>query len=316
MPASYFKLLLSTGILFLVGLFILIDITPYKLAKSANKLFDTIYQKALERQNKTQNIQQWVQNKSIRHLHISIDETSETKELVRRIVVVLLFAFTSLMFANKGWLIIPVIYLVFTVPFAVRDIVKKNNTMKRIVQMELMMNAITSSYMRTKSIIRAFEECGPSLEGDFKELAEFFVFNCININPDIETNLEDLAERVNHFVFTEWTTALIRCQHDASFAITLDPIVAKVSSIRKMQNEMDVVLSSATASVLTLDAMYLALFPLFYTFDKAWIDLLFNTQGGNFVLAMSLTLVLFSTRKAIEKINKMDYQNVMKGADA
>ena len=100
------------------------------------------------------------------------------------------------------------------------------------------------------------------------------------ISSNIKHALYDLKEKVDDEIFREWCDTLIQCQDDRTLKDTLLPIVAKLTDVRIVNNELKTMLSSVRAEYWTMVALVVGNVPLLYLLNKDWFHtLLFSTPG-------------------------------------
>ena len=62
------------------------------------------------------------------------------------------------------------------------------------------------------------------------------------INADVQLALENIKYKVAKEVYREWVDAVIACQEDKTLKTTLTPIISKLSDMRVVSAELDILL--------------------------------------------------------------------------
>ena len=122
------------------------------------------------------------------------------------------------------------------------------------------------------------------------------------ISSNIKHALYNLKEKVDDEIFREWCDTLIQCQDDRTLKDTLLPIVAKLTDVRIVNNELKTMLSSVRAEYWTMVALVVGNVPLLYLLNKDWFHtLLFSTPGkitcgicGVVILVTALFMLKFT----------------------
>lgn len=244
------------------------------------------------------------------------DRTELGRSKAKQLLTTIIFLSLVLVFINRGWLIIPIIYVLVNVPVIINEMIKNATEKKRMKSLHKMMSMVTATYCRGNStIIQAFEENIGNMDAPYKQYCEYFIFANNELDHSLENNLEELAKNVNNFIFTEWTKAIIQCKGDYSLNVILHPIVNKLSFILSTQTQMEAMLNKLRSDLLIMSIFYFIVIPLFQFMDSSWLPLLFGTSAGNMVLSITCTVVLVCIHKGIETINATDYQKALKGGN-
>ena len=111
------------------------------------------------------------------------------------------------------------------------------------MELETALSIITTSYLRGKNtIIHAIEENQPYLNPPVAEVFRSFLLQAKLINSNLKEALEQMKPGIDNSVFHEWVDAVIACQDDYNLKSTLPPIVAKLSDMRVVSAELDLLL--------------------------------------------------------------------------
>ena len=190
--------------------------------------------------------------------------------------------------------LIPVFAIAFAlIPFAYakRTVSFYDNHIKE--ELETALSIITTSYVRTDDIVTAVKDNVQYLKPPVKEIFAGFVAENMMISSDIKQSIRHLKEKINNSIFDEWCDTLISCQDDRTLKDTLMPIVAKLTDVRIVNNEIKGMLTAARTEYWMMAAMVVGNIPLLYIINKDWYAALMFTTLGKIVLAVcGLTIIV------------------------
>ena len=191
-----------------------------------------------------------------------------------------------------GFALLPFYYVKFTAGRHKKQI----NT-----ELETALSIITTSYLRGKNtIIRAIEENTPYLNPPVAEVFRNFLLQAKLINSNLKEALEQMKPCIDNAVFHEWVDAVVACQDDYNLKSTLPPIVAKLSDMRVVSAELDLLLFEPVKEYITMIVLLLGSIPLMYFLNAEWYKTLMFTQFGKVLLAIC-GVVLFISIAAVAK---------------
>ena len=111
-------------------------------------------------------------------------------------------------------------------------------------ELETALSIITTAYIRNEDIVTAVEENIAYLNPPIKDVFTDFLVQLKLIDSDVNKAIAGLKDKVDNDVFHEWCDALMLCQQDRSLKTTLTPIVTKLSDIRVVNSELELMLQS------------------------------------------------------------------------
>jgi hypothetical protein len=168
---------------------------------------------------------------------------------------------------------------------------------------------ITTSYLRNKnSIIRAIEENLPYLNPPVSEVFSNFLMCSKLINSNLTEGLEGLSSGIDNTVFREWVKAVIACQEDYKLKNTLPPIVAKLSDVRVVTAELDLLLYEPMKEYLTMMILVLGSIPLLYFLNRSWYETLMFTGFGKALLAICGMVIFTSIPAVVKHTRPIEYK--------
>lgn len=291
----------------LAGSFILLSINPLEFAESISKIFKskekTLKEKVIEVTKK----------KKTKGLKLLIEETKDILEATNNsgkfsILCVLSFALLILgmmvAISMNNYFLIPILaggfallpfwYIKFTSTFYKKQL----NS-----ELETALSVITTSYLRSESIITAVDENSTYINPPVADVFKSFLTQTKLINSNIKMALETLKTKIDNDVFREWVDAVIACQDDKNLKSTLIPIVAKLSDMRIVSAELDYLLYEPMKEFITMTILLIGNVPLMYFLNKSWYQTLMFTTIGKAILAICI-LVIFISLAAVIKLTK------------
>jgi Flp pilus assembly protein TadB len=301
------SLLFVAFIIMTVGLFLAFKVSPVEMATDIFKK-RTIKEKPLN-----DKIKALTSKKKKRGLKKLIDETKHVLIMTNKENLFMLIVILSLVFMTIGFFIaitinnmflIPVLAIGFSllpfwyVKFTAIKWKKGLNS-----ELETALSVITTSYLRSESIITAIEENVNYINPPVQDVFLAFLTQTKLINANTKLALEGLKLKIESTVFHEWVDALIDCQEDKNLKSTLTPIVSKLSDMRMVSAELDYLLYEPIKEFVTMAILLVGNIPLMYMLNKDWYHTLMFTGVGKFVLAVC-GIVIFVSLAAVVKLSK------------
>ena len=205
--------------------------------------------------------------------------------------------------------LIPVFAIAFAlIPFAYakRTVSFYDNHIKE--ELETALSIITTSYVRTDDIVTAVKENVQYLKPPVKEIFAGFVAENMMISSDIKQSIRHLKEKINNSIFDEWCDTLISCQDDRTLKDTLMPIVAKLTDVRIVNNEIKGMLTAARTEYWMMAAMVVGNIPLLYIINKDWYAALMFTTLGKIVLAVCGLTIIVTALLVFKYTKQVEYR--------
>ncbi len=176
-------------------------------------------------------------------------------------------------------------------------------------ELETALSIITTSYLRGKNtIIRAIEENQPYLNPPVAEVFRNFLLQAKLINSNTKEALAGLKTGIDNAVFHEWVDAVIACQDDYNLKTTLPPIVAKLSDMRVVSAELDLLLFEPVKEYITMVVLLLGSIPLMYFLNKDWYQTLMFTEFGKVLLAICAGVIFLSVAAVAKHTRPIEYK--------
>jgi len=291
----------------LAGMFLLLGMTPFEFAENLTKPF-SIRQKPLSKR-----IEETVSPKEPKGIRKTIREAKEVLVLTGRSVKFAALCALSFFLLVVGIFICIIINNYFMLPVLAVGmallpfwyILFTSHGHKKMMnnEIETGLSIITSSYLRSESIITAVEENIHYLNPPVSDVFRSFLAETSVISTDIKQALANMKLKLDNYIFHEWIDAAIACQDDKSLKSTLNPIISKLSDMRVVAAELDYMMYEPFKEFITMALLLVGNIPLLYFLNKDWYNVLVNTGLGKGILAVCM-LVLFISLAAVIRLTK------------
>jgi len=301
------SLLFVAFIAMISGLFITFKLSPFDMA------MDILKKNAKKEQTLNERIKALTGKKKKKGLKKLIDETKHVLKMTNKENLFMLIVILSLVFMTIGFFIaitlnnmflVPVLAIGFSLfPFWYVQFTATKWKKGLNSELETALSIITTSYLRSESIITAIEENVNYINPPVQDVFHAFLTQTKLINANTKMALESLKPKIESSVFHEWVDALIDCQEDKNLKSTLTPIVSKLSDMRMVSAELDYLLYEPIKEFVTMAILLIGNIPLMYMLNKDWYHTLMFTGIGKFVLAVC-GIVIFVSLAAVVKLSK------------
>lgn len=305
-------MLLVAFIGIIVGGFLLLSLSPLEFIDNFAKLFRS-RPKTLARK-----IKDATNTKKVKGIRKIIRETKEILEVTGKqylfgtlcafsILLFIVGAFLSLLMGNGlmipvlaiGFSLLPFWYVMFTANFYKKQL---------NAELETALSIITTSYLRSENFILAVEENVSYLNPPVCDVFKLFLAQSKLINGSLQLALESIKYKIANEVYQEWIDAVIACQEDKTLKTTLTPIISKLSDMRVVSSELDMLLYEPMKEFITMAVLLVGNIPLIYFLNKSWFDTLMNTTVGKSVLALSAAALFISLAAVIRLTRPIEYK--------
>ncbi|MCL2253583.1 MAG: hypothetical protein FWC09_03990 [Lachnospiraceae bacterium] len=294
------------------GGFMILSLSPFEFAESITKVFCS------RKKTLAQMIKEATSDKKVKGIKKTILETKEILEVTGKnhlfgtltvfsIILFIAGTFFSLMLNNFlmipvmaiGFSMLPFWYVMFTANFYKKQL---------NAELETSLSIITTSYLRSENFILAVEENVSYLNPPVCDVFKHFLAQTNLINADLRFALESIKFKVANEVYREWIDAVIACQEDKTLKTTLTPIISKLSDMRVVSAELDILLYEPMKEFITMAILLVGNIPLIYFLNKSWFDTLMNTVVCKGVLAISAAALFISLAAVIRLTRPIEYR--------
>lgn len=302
---------LLSSILLMVAIVIFLELTPkqitediFKILNKKQTLRDRV--KAAQGKKKINPI-----SKAIHYFNNAMEQSGKGKEFATVCSLsILLFVVGGIVaILLKNYFLIPI----FSVAFAMFPFLYIKKTLdyyeKQLEEeMETALSIITNSYIRSNDIELAIQENITYLRPPIKEMFQSFLVETTAIRSDTKQALSHLKDKAENTIFKEWVETLIQCQNDRTLNDTLLPIVAKLTDVRIVNNELKTILYEPKKEYYMMVLMVLGNIPLLYVLNKSWYQTLMFSTAGKIVLALCGVVILVTYVLMMKYTKPIEYR--------
>ena len=198
-----------------------------------------------------------------------------------------------------GMTFIPVWYIKLTASHFRRDISD---------ELETALSVISNAYIRSEDIVMAVEENISCLNSPIKEVFADFLVQLKLIDSDVNKAIVNLKSKVNNDVFHEWCDALSVCQYDRNLKSTLVPIVTKLSDMRIVNSELELLAAEPRKEFIIMALLVVSNIPLMYFLNKDWFNVLMYSVLGKFVLALDFAAIFICSAFVVKLTKPIEFR--------
>ena len=249
--------------------------------------------------------------KEILHIRDALDATGKGKQFTiacsASIVFLVLGCVLAMLIDN--YFLIPVFAAAFAMLpffFARSTISAYDKHIKE--ELETALSIITTSYIRSDDIVGAVNENIAYLKPPIREIFQSFIGDATMISSDLKEALRTLREKIDNDIFREWCDTLIACQDDRTLKDTLLPIVAKLTDVRIVNNDLKTMLGEVRREYWTMVFLVIGNIPLLYLLNKDWFHSLIDTIPGKIVLAVCGIVIIITALLMLKYTKPVEYK--------
>ena len=247
----------------------------------------------------------------ILHIKEALDATGKGKQfaLACAASILLLVAGCIVAVIIDNYFLIPVLAVAFaSLPFfyVKSTIGAYDRHVKE--EMETALSIITTSYVCSDDILGAVQENITYLKPPIRGIFRSFVGDAMMISSDLKTALRNLKEKISDSIFEEWCDTLIACQDDRTLKDTLLPVVAKLTDVRIVNNELKTMLSEVKKEYWMMVFLVIGNIPLLYMLNESWFEALMFTVPGKIVLAICGVVIFITAMFMMTYTKPIEYK--------
>lgn len=294
------------------GTFLLFRISPFELL---SQLMSIKKKRKVKLQKR---VKQSVKPKKLRGIKKIIKEAKNTLKTENKInsfsnmcLISFALAIVGVLIASamNNMFLMPILAAGFALlPFLFILLMSGKNKKQLNASLETALSVITSSYMRTESVITAVSENIDQLDPQIRCVFQKFLVQAEMINPDIPKLLEDMKYEIDNSVFHEWIDAMILCQNDRNLKSTLLPIVNKLSDMRIVSGELDYLLYEPLKEFIVMALLVLFEIPFIRSQSQDWYDILMYSPAGKVLIAINAMVLIVSFIAVIRNTRPIEYR--------
>lgn len=231
----------------------------------------------------------------IKKINSLLELTNKRKDLPMYFAIALVLGFIgiSICIAINNMYLLPVLSIgLFLMPFIFLE--GQINAYKENIngEIETTLSIITTSYLRTNDIIGSVKENIIFMNEPIKTYFIDFLKDTVK-NPNIEIALLKLENKFENKIFKEWVESVKVCQSNHTLSATLTPIVRKLSDLRIINDELNMLFVVPQRDFYTIAISAVGIIPALRLINKEWYLNIFNSIGGKIALTIVTFIVFF-----------------------
>ena len=235
----------------------------------------------------------------------------QSSKFPRLMLISLLMSVVGILIASAmdNPFLVPVLAVsFFLLPFLFVLLTSVKSQKRMNTALETALSTITSSYLRTESIVTAVEENVEQLDPYVRPTFQRFLVQAKMISPDISALLENMKNSISNSVFHEWVDAMILCQNDRTLKSTLMPIVNKLSDIRVVSGELNTLLYEPLKDFAIMALLLLLEVPFLRSQNEEWYNILMFTPVGKLLISVDVVLLMVALIAVIRNLKPIEYR--------
>ena len=158
-------------------------------------------------------------------------------------------------------------------------------------KLESAMSIVTNSYISSGDLIGAVESSLLLLPAPIKNVFIQFYNETQLIDSDVVKALRHMRERIDNRYWRDWCDVLIQSQRDRQMRYALSGIVSRLSEMRRAQMETDTTIRKQMSDYIITVLIVLGSIPLMGVMMPDWYRMLTDTPAGKITLAVILAAV-------------------------
>ena len=270
-------------ILLLIGAFCLFNITPSKLSEDVDKIKDL---KPNDIRALAEKAQRTKKRSALAEFFSDTYEIMTYMKATGRFVIIccvsmaLMIVGILLVSLFNVYYIPGIVVLCLALPFLFVHQIFYRYTRTVMKELEITLNQITNSYIRSEKILESVEENLPLINPPIKKYFQEFVAQIRYVNPNEKEAIEDLSEKIDDNIFKEWCEAFKKCSSNRTLKYLLNPSLTKYTTVKVLDDKIKFELFGIKMSYWVVMGLVYSNYLLLYFINKEWFDILINTQQG------------------------------------
>lgn len=173
-------------------------------------------------------------------------------------------------------------------------------------ELEITLNQITNSYIRSEKIVESVEENIPLINPPIKKYFQEFVAQIKYVNPNEKEAIEDLSEKIDDNIFQEWCSAFKKCAGNRTLKYLLNPSLTKYTTVKVLDDKIKFDLFGIKFSYWIVMGLVYLNYPMLLFINEEWFNILINTPQGQiaggilFFISIVCTVLMFFMTKPLK----------------
>lgn len=245
------------------------------------------------------------------NLHAALENTGNGKLFPATMLAIVVFFIGGIFicfFAGNLWLLASVPVGMAMIPFGYITSTVNNYKKHLNAEMEMALSNITSAYLRSGNIITAVRENTEYIKPPLKSIFLQFVGDATAISSNTKSSLYKLRGKVDSAVWYDWCTALVQCQDDSTMMDNLNPIVAKLTDIRLVNDQIHNTLMNARVEYISMVLLLVASPIAMYFVKREWFDILAYSGFGKVIIGICAFVILVTGLLVSKYTQRIEYR--------
>lgn len=240
---------------------------------------------------------------------LAADGKSEKFPLICAVSLALLIfgAVAAIYFRNAFLVPVLAVGMMF-LPFWYVRLTAGNFKKEVSAELETALSVITTAYLRSENFTQAVEENVRYLAEPVQGVFQRFLARIKHLDPDINAALGELKSAIDNEVWQEWCDAVAACQTDRTLKTILPPIVNKLSDMRLVNGELELLTTQPRKEFYTMALLTLGNIPLVRFINADWYATLTQTPLGQAVIAICVAAVFVSFSFVVRLTQPIEYR--------
>lgn len=199
-------------------------------------------------------------------------------------------------------------FLAAVVPYAYAKSLASYYNKKISEELETALSIVTTAYISHEDILYAVESSIDHINEPVKHIFKEFLGKTKLINSNVKLAIAQMKDSINNEVFREWCDNLIECQDNSTLKKTLQPITARLSDIRVVNAELEVMLMNPRKEFIIMLLIVIGNIPLLYFMNRDWGSVLFGTLQGQIALGTTAVVGIICTVLMLKVTQPLEYK--------
>lgn len=297
-------------LLFIAAIFLAFQASPKDFLQSSQNVIYKLHSK--RKVTLKQKIKQSVKKRRIRGIRKTLSDAKNVLVLTHRTdrmhfytTISVSLAFAGILISSfldnfflmpvlaVGMALLPWLYILYNAVFYQKQL---NDELQTTLSM------ITTSYLRNDNFILAVKENIGNINYPVREIFEKFLVQSEMISSDITELLEEMKGSLDNAVFQDWVNQIILCMKNRTLKSTLQPIVSRLSKIRKATGDLDNLMYDSVNGFISFALLLIINIPLMRLMYSVWYDYVMYTTVGQIIVAVTFIVIFISLSACISKI--------------
>lgn len=296
----------------IAGAFLLFGIKPTEFADGLFRLLSSPNKSIRDRINEeTKRKKSNLFKREIRKAQDILEATGRSGQFSKVCAVSLaLFALgAAIAIGLNNFFLVPVLAVgMMFLPFWYLRLTEVNFKKNVAAELETALSIITTAYLRNEDILTAVEENLEYLNPPVQSVFRDFAVQVRMVDPDVEAALKTMRDKIDNDVFREWCDAMIACLYDRSLKTTLTPIITKLSDMRIVNAELELLVSEPRKDFAVMVFLVVGNIPLLYFLNSDWYKTLMNTIPGHITMAVCAAAIFICTAFVLKLTRPIEYR--------